>query len=79
MSAINAAIFYCSIYCSIYFILFYMCGRSYLSKYRKVIFQQYYSYILHIIYVISEETNCNTVVLQRICLLTVVYCFLLYA
>jgi len=27
MSAINAAIFYCSIYCSIYFILFYTCGR----------------------------------------------------
>jgi len=25
----------------------------------KVIFQQYYSYILQIIYVISEETNCN--------------------
>ena len=25
---------------------------------QKVIFQRYYSYILQIIYVISEETNC---------------------
>ena len=26
---------------------------------QKSHFQQYYSYILQIIYVISEETNCN--------------------
>ena len=41
-------------------------------------FQQYYSYRLHII-TLSQKKQTATVVLQLICLLTVVYCFLLSA
>ena len=45
---------------------------------QKVIFQQYYSYTLQII-TLSQKKQTATVVLQLICLLTVVYCFLLSA
>ena len=43
---------------------------------QKVFFQQYYSYRLHII-MLSQKKQTATVVLQLICLLTVVFCFLL--
>ena len=43
---------------------------------KKVIFQQYYSYRLQII-TLCQKKQTATVVLQLICLLTIVYCFLL--
>ena len=45
---------------------------------KIVIFQQYYSYRLQII-MFSQKKQTAAVVLQLICLLTVVYCFLLSA
>ena len=45
---------------------------------KKVIFQHYYSYRLQII-TVSQKKQSATVVLQLICLLTVVYCFLISA
>jgi len=35
------------------------CSHFTFGSKKNVIFQLYYSYILQIIYIISEETNCN--------------------
>jgi len=44
----------------------------YFGKSRKVIFQQYYSYILQRLFTLSQKKQTATVVLQLVCLLTVI-------
>jgi len=52
------------------------CSHFTLRNPKKVIFQQYYSYIPQL-FTYSQKKQTATVVLQLICLLTVVYCFVI--